>query len=1046
MRSIKAASLTPLLAALFTTLSSAFALPSSIFEHQLETNVLQVRADNYTSDSYITPSFDVTKCPGYQLVGEPKQSQHGFTANLSLAGQACHAYGVDIANLTLSVVYEKKHQLHVHIYDTAKQQYQLPNGPIYDRPSDDPAEITNGSTAEESDLVFHHTAENGTRFNNSGGWAFWIERKSSGDVIFDTRASNIPTYNDGINNVSSDTKRNSTAMPKHEIIFENQYLQLSSALPEGANIYGLGEYVTGSFRRNPDETLQPFFTLDAGTPVDSNMYGYHPVYLEARRGKDGKLRSHTVSIQNTAGMDVLLRRGLIQYRAIGGTLDLRFTSGSTVEGNNSPNTAIQQYVNFIGNPVIHPYWSYGFHLCRWGYNNVSETQAIIDAMREHNIPLEVQWNDIDYLQEFRDFTTDPQRFPQKEFAAMIQKLRDNHQHYIPIIDMAIPKAPTNASDTYYPGTRGNELDVFLKNRNGSEYIGEVWPGYTSFVDQQSENAGQWWTEAIRNFSEIVDFSGIWLDMNEPSSFVVGNAAGPETNLSDTPAYTAATSVAGWPQGYNNLTWGTSGNITVNGSYTFKQGPVQNNDNSQQRRSLLTATIIREQEDVLIKRQSKGSDKFGPNEPDYKYANTSQRYLSNPPYAIHNGIHISETPLNINLNKKTVAMDAVGVDGQRSFYDVHNLDGTLEEQHFYNALRTIRPNERPFLISRSTYPGAGKFTGHWLGDNYALWTILPGQEAYKAGAGMAQSIDGVLQFQIFGIHMIGADICGFNRNSNEELCNRWMALGAFLPFMRNHNTIGAIAQEPFRWDSVANVSRIAIGKRYEILPSLYSHMARSSVSGEPAVKALWYEFPDVFDQTKDYAHQFLFGDDVLVSPVLEPNVTEVKALFPDAGGKWRNIFTYKALDVEYNKNVSVEAPLSTINVHLRPGRVLLTHSKPAYTVYETAQSPYGLIVNLDNQGQAKQYFYLDDGATPAPAPNSTLTISATNGSSVSGQLEGEFKPSQSLAYVVVLDVKQKPSQVKMGGNETKFDWDEGRSLLNVTDLSADLSSNWTISWS
>ncbi len=128
-------------------------------------------------------------------------------------------------------------------------------------------------------------------------------------------------------------------------------------------------------------------------------------------------------------------------------------------------------------------------------------------MREHDIPLEVQWNDIDYLQSFRDFTTDPQRFPQSEFAAMIKGLRDNHQHYIPIIDMAIPKAPTNSSDVYYPGTRGDELDVFLKNRNGTEYVGEVWPGYTSFVDQQAANAGQWWTEAIRNFSEIVDFSG-----------------------------------------------------------------------------------------------------------------------------------------------------------------------------------------------------------------------------------------------------------------------------------------------------------------------------------------------------------------------------------------------------------------------------------------------------------------------------------------------------------------------------------------------------------
>ncbi|GAC93447.1 glycoside hydrolase [Pseudozyma hubeiensis SY62] len=1033
MRSIKAASLTPLLAAVATTLTSTLALPSSILDHQLETNILQPRADS--NSSYISPSLNVTTCPGYQLVGEPEQSRHGFTAKLSLAGEACNAYGVDIANLTLSVVYEKKHQLHVHIYDTAKQQYQLPNGLIYDRPSDDPAKVENGSSAEQSDLIFHHTAENGT---SSGAWAFWIERRSNGDVIFDTRPSNIPTYNDGMNNVASNTKRNSTATPKHELIFENQYLQLSSALPQDANVYGLGEYVTGSFRRNPNETLQTFFTLDAGTPVDSNMYGYHPVYTEVRKGSDGKLRSHTVSWSSTSGMDVLLRSGLIQYRAIGGTMDLRFFSGSA-DGKNSPNTAIKQYVNFIGNPVLHPYWSYGFHLCRWGYTNVSETQAIVDAMRDYDIPLEVQWNDIDYLQEFRDFTTDPQRFPQKEFAGMIQKLRDNHQHYIPIIDMAIPKAPTNASDTYYPGTRGDELDVFLKNRNGTEYVGEVWPGYTSFVDQQAENAGRWWTEAVRNFSEIVDFSGIWLDMNEPSSFVVGNAAGPETNLSNTPAYTAATSVAGWPQGYNNVTWGNSGNLTVNGSYTFQQGPVQNNDMEMKHRSLAV-----ERERDVVKRQEM-SNKFGPNDPDYRYANSSQRYLSNPPYAIHNGIHISETDLNINLDKKTVAMEATSANGQLDFYDVHNLDGTLEEQHFYNALRTIRPKERPFLISRSTYPGAGKFTGHWLGDNYALWTILPGQEAYKAGAGMAQSIDGVLQFQIFGIHLIGADICGFNRNTDEELCNRWMMLGAFLPFMRNHNTQGAISQEPFRWPSVANASRIAINKRYELLPSLYSHMAQSSSTGEPAVRALWYEFEDSFDATKDFAHQFLFGDNLLVSPVLEPNVTQIKAFFPEAGGKWRNVFTWESLDVESNKNVTVSAELSTINVHLRPGSALLTHSHPAYTVHETAQSKFALVINLNTQGQAEQAFYLDDGTTPAPTPNSTLTVKASN-QTLTAHLHGNYTPHQNLSHIVLLDVKHKPNSVTFDAQQANFTWDQSRSLLNITGLNADFQNNWQISWS
>ncbi|EPQ32053.1 uncharacterized protein PFL1_00251 [Pseudozyma flocculosa PF-1] len=1019
-----------------STLSAPATL--STRDSQLELSTLQQRqASNDTSgDSLIRPSFDVTACPGYQLVGEPKKSRAGFTARLSLAGEACHAYGVDIQNLTLAVVYENKHQLHVHLYDTDKQQYQLPDGLIFDRPGDDPAKIKHSSTVDDSDLVFHHTGESG---NSTGPWAFWVERRSNGDVIFDTRPDNIPTYDQGINNVSGDSKRNSTAMPAHPLVFENQYLQLSSALPEDANIYGLGEYV-GSFRRDPDETLQPFFTLDAGTPVDSNQYGYHPVYTEARQGADGKVNTHAVYLQNTAGMDVLLRRGLIQYRAIGGTLDFRFFSGDDAErGGNSANAAIAQYVNFVGLPTMQPYWSFGMHLLRWGYNNVSQTREVNEAMRKADIPLEVQWQDIDYMDTFRDFTVDPNRFPQEELAGFISDLRSQHQHYVPIIDAAIPKAPTNESDTYAAGTRGDELDVFLNNRNGTQYVGSVWPGYTTFVDQQAPNAQQWWTEAMANFSKIVDFSGIWLDMNEPSSFIIGNAAGPETNLSSTPVYTAQTSQPGWPQGYDNMTWGNSGNITVNGTYTFKPDVLQNNPAEKRR---LAADL----DLALAKRQDAGGeDKYGPNEPDFAYANASQRYRTNPPYAIHNGIHYSEGPLNINLDHKTVSMDAVGVDGERSFYDVHNLDGTLEEMHVHRALKKIHPDQRPFLISRSTYPGAGKYTGHWLGDNFSIWKILPGKEAYKAGAGMAESIGGMLQFQIFGMPMVGADICGFNRNTDEELCNRWMMLGAWSPFMRNHNTQGAISQEPYRWDSVAEASRRALRKRYELLPTLYSHVSRSSVTGQPALRALWYEFESVFEQTKDSAHQFLFGPDLLVTPVLEPNVTTVKGLFPSAGGSWRNVYTYEALDVEADKNVTVEAPLSHINAHLRPGRALLTHAEPSYTTYETRQKPFGLVVNLNSTGQAYSDFYLDDGETPAPTDNSTLVVEAAK-SSVSGRLEGAFRVKQPLERVIVLDVAQKPNRVSFGGKDvSSFKWNGDKKMLNVTGLSGDLNGEWKLRW-
>ena len=372
-------------------------------------------AEMASASSGIQPSFDVSSCSGYKAAGRPRQHKHGFTMPLTLKGPACNAYGVDIHNLTLAVVYEKKHQLHVHIYDTDRNQYQLPLDLIMNRPSSNPqSDELEGEavTAEDSDLRFHHTAEEGYDDSNSPSWAFWITRANAdtnADPIFDTRAERIPTYLEPFNTSAVNTERNTTAMPNHNMVFENQYVQISSVLPTNANVYGLGErYSTGgigasSWRLDPDGLLQPMNTLDAGDPLLSNMYGYHPVYLEARQEQDKTLRSHVVAYQSTAGMDVIMRRGLIQYRAIGGTLDLRFMSGDEQEqgedsvSSNNPQTAMEQYVQYANLPIMVPRWSFGFHMLRWGYKNTSMVRDMHQTMLDQLIPLEAIWSDIDHM-------------------------------------------------------------------------------------------------------------------------------------------------------------------------------------------------------------------------------------------------------------------------------------------------------------------------------------------------------------------------------------------------------------------------------------------------------------------------------------------------------------------------------------------------------------------------------------------------------------------------------------------------------------------------
>jgi alpha-glucosidase len=460
-------------------------------------------------DGNTTHSLDVSSCPGYTL-DSLKETASGLTASLYLAGDACNAFGQDISNLTIEVSYETKERLRVLLYDTEQQQFTIPED-VISRPQ-------NTTAPSESDLVFNHEAS---------PFAFWITRKSDPDAtpLFDTRLSSLPPT--PIPPVVASENR--TALDGFSLVFEDQYLQLTSALPHDANIYGLGEAAASSgFRRDmgvngSSGTIQTMWAAGVGNPVDKNIYGSHPFYLEHRHDSaTNTSQSHGVFLMSAAGADVLLLTppgsnvSLIEYRMIGGVLDFYFFSGP------SPQRVIEQYGEFIGLPTWQPEWAFGFMLCRWGYANLAETREQVTNMKNANIPLEVMWNDIDLYHSLRDFTSDPVSYPVDEVKEFIRELASNNQRYIPILDAAIPKQ-ANDTDIYDPYTEGVAQQVFITNPDGSEYIGQVWPGYTVFPDWFAEKAGDWWTNALKNWSESgLEYSGIWLDMNEANSFCEGS--------------------------------------------------------------------------------------------------------------------------------------------------------------------------------------------------------------------------------------------------------------------------------------------------------------------------------------------------------------------------------------------------------------------------------------------------------------------------------------------------------------------------------------------
>ncbi|KAI9062325.1 glycoside hydrolase family 31 protein [Trametes sanguinea] len=389
-----------------------------------------------------------------------------------------------------------------------------------------------------------------------------------------------------------------------------------------------------------------------------------------------------------------------------------------------------------------------------------------------------------------------------------------------------------------------------------------------------------------------------------------------------------------------------------------------------------------------------------------------------------------------LSNNTVSTNATHANGAVEL-DAHNLWGLMEEKATHLSLLDIHPGRRPFMISRSTFPSSGKWTGHWLGDNISKWRY------------MHLSIQGVLQFQLFQIPFVGADTCGFGGNTDEELCSRWMQLSAFMPFYRNHNVRSALSQEPYRWDSVANASRTAINIRYSLLPYWYTLFANASMRGTPPIRALFFEFPD---EPELFAvdRQYLIGRDLLVTPVLTPNVSTVDGIFPGQGRvQWRDWYTHAVVDAAISTNTTLDAPLGHINVHIRDGSALLLYDSPAYTIAETRRSPFALLVAQASDGYAFGTAYLDDGESVPPTPNMTLTVTASKGE-LAIRPEGDFRVHQGLAKITILGAgRARPTDVRVNGgplrNGSGWQFDTGLERLVISGLSVDLNSPVSVTW-
>ncbi|GJN05928.1 hypothetical protein PR202_ga23605 [Eleusine coracana subsp. coracana] len=316
----------------------------------------------------------------------------------------------------------------------------------------------------------------------------------------------------------------------------------------------------------------------------------------------------------------------------------------------------------------------------------------------------------------------------------------------------------------------------------------------------------------------------------------------------------------------------------------------------------------------------------------------------------------EPPYKINasgqtarLGFNTIATSATHYNGILE-YNAHSLYGFSQAIATHRALQGLQ-GKRPFILTRSTFVGSGAYAAHWTGDNKGTWENL------------RYSISTVLNFGIFGMPMVGADTCGFYPAPTEELCNRWIELGAFYPFSRDHANFASPRQELYVWESVAKSARNALGMRYRLLPYLYTLNYQAHLTGAPVARPVFFSFPD-FAPCYGLSTQFLLGKGVMVSPVLEEGATSVNAVFPP--GSWYNLFdTTKVVVSGGPAPVRLDAPLNEINVHVYQNTVL-PMQRGGVISKDARATPFTLVVAFPfgaAEADAEGDVYVDDDERP-----------------------------------------------------------------------------------
>ncbi|WP_299556887.1 TIM-barrel domain-containing protein [Seonamhaeicola sp.] len=357
-------------------------------------------------------------------------------------------------------------------------------------------------------------------------------------------------------------------------------------------------------------------------------------------------------------------------------------------------------------------------------------------------------------------------------------------------------------------------------------------------------------------------------------------------------------------------------------------------------------------------------------------------------------------------------------------EMHNIYGHHWAELVYEANKEVNPDQRPFTLMRAGYSGSQRFgLIPWSGDVNRTW------------GGFQSQPEIALQMGMQGLAYMHSDLGGFaGANLDDELYVRWLQYGVFQPIYRPHAQEDVPSEPVFRSDKAKALAKEAIELRYKLLPYNYNLVYENNQLGKPLMRPLFFEEPDnpeLFNDSKTY----LWGHDILVSPVLYPGKKEQEVYFPD-GTNWFDFYTDKRIEGGQTKTVALNE--NNIPTYVRAG-AFIPMAKPMQSTKEYNADNLDLHYYFDKSiEEVETVFYNDDGTSADAFEKGAYEILEFEAEFERSCLEIEleaaignnFKTQIKDIHLIVHNINKQPRRIKIDGKKIDAHWNDQTKTLSI----------------